>query len=110
MDLARFFGAESVSDTLEQHPGMKQEVKIADIVGTIKGIAETLEQSDALPYAYDSAQELLNSIRTVYQNKIDAVINSSKFDKAESPAAKKKAEETKQMLRDKSEKIASQLQ
>jgi len=110
MDLAQFFGAESVSDTLEQHPGMKQEVKIADIVGTIKGIAETLEQSNALPDAYDSAQELLNSIRTVYQSKIDAVINSSKFDKAESPAAKKKAEETKQMLRNKSEKIASQLQ
>jgi hypothetical protein len=109
MDLAHFFGAESVSNTLEQHPGMKQEVKIADIVGTIKGIAETLEQSNALPDAYDSAQELLNSIRTVYQNKIDAVINSSKFDKAESPAAKKKAEETKQMLRDKSEQIASQL-
>jgi len=109
MDLAQFFGAESISDTLKQHPGMKDEVKIADIVGTIKGIAETLEQSNALPDAYDSAQELLNSIRTVYQSKIDAVINSSKFDKAESPAAKKKAEETKQMLRDKSEQIASQL-
>lgn len=110
IDLAQFFGAESVSDTLEQHPGMKQEVKISDIIQTIRGVAETLEQNNALPDAYDSAQELLNSIRTVYQNKIDAVINSSKFDKAESPAAKKKAEETKQMLRDKSEQIASQLQ
>jgi len=109
MDLAQFFGAESVSDTLEQHPGMKDEVKISDIIQTIRGVTETLEQEQALPDAYDSAQELLNTIRTVYQNKIDAVINSSKFDKAESPAARKKAEETKEMLRDKSEQIASQL-
>jgi hypothetical protein len=108
-DLAGFFGADNISDTLQQHPGMKEEVKIADIIQTIRGLAETLEQEQALPDAYDSSEELLNSIRTVYLKKIDSVITSSKFDKAETQAAKQKAEKTKQMLKDKSEKIASQL-
>jgi hypothetical protein len=109
IDLARFFGAENPSDTLEQHPGMKQEVKISDIILTMQGVAGTLEQEQALPDAYGSAEELLNKIKAVYLDKINAVINSSKFDKAETPQAKRKAEETKQMLKDKSQNIASKL-
>lgn len=110
VDIARFFGASEPSDLLQKNPGIKEEIRIQDIVNTIKGIAETLESAQSLPSKFDSAQDLLNSVRSVYLNKIDAVINSTKFDKAESPQAKQKAQETKKMLQQQSQKIASMLQ
>lgn len=109
-DIARFFGASEPSTSLRKNPGMKEEIRIQDIINTIKGVAETLESAQSLPSKFDSAQDLLNSVRSVYLNKIDAIINSSKFDKAESPQAKQKAQETKDMLQHRSQKIASMLQ
>jgi hypothetical protein len=109
VDIVKFLGGDTVSDRLQEHPGMKEEVRIADITETVKGIAESLEQSNSLPEGYDSGEELLEKIQEVYLSKIDKIISSSKFDKAETAAAKKKAEETKQMLYDKSRKIASMI-
>lgn len=109
MDIADFFGAVAVSRRLQKYPGMKQEVKIKDLVNTIKGIAETLENNNALPGRYITANDLLDTVSDIYLEKINSVINSSKFRKAETPEAKRKAEDTKQMLKDKSQKIASEI-
>ena len=43
------------------------------------------------------AKELLSAVKDIYLQKIQAVISSSKFNKAETPAAIQKAEHTKQM-------------
>ena len=107
-DIARFFG---VSDNqfhrfLKQYPGKKGEVKIADMVKSMIGIAMTLDENNKLPAPYTNWQDLTKAIKETYLKKINAVINTSKFDKAETPAAKKKAEETKNLLATRSAEIA----
>lgn len=98
VDIAKFLGSKKLSPSLLKNPGMKDETKIVDIIASIKGIAESLGNP-----------ELLSTIKTVYLNKINKIIASSKFDKAETPDAIKKADETKKMLAKKSNEIASLL-
>ena len=86
---------------------MLDEVRVSDMIESIKGIAETLELNNALPAVYQSSDELLASIKAVYLSKIDKAINSAKYDKAETASAAQMAEKTKKMLADKSAKIAS---
>lgn len=108
-DLARFLGAETISKTLKDSPGIEGEVKIENITKTIQGIADTLEQNRSLPEPYSSASDLMSAVRTDYLDRVDRVINSSKFEKAASPQVQKKAEETKKMLHDRSREIAQLL-
>jgi hypothetical protein len=97
IDIVKFFGGK-ISPLLKQYPGMKDEVRIADIVGSIKGIAQSLGQPD-----------LPGRVKEIYLAKINAVVTSSKFDKAATPAAVEKAEYTKKMLAKKSTEFASLL-
>lgn len=111
VDIARYFGAKQLSQRLQSYPGMMDEIRTADIIQSIIGIAETLEMNGLLGsrgLSYSSAQELVNTISSIYLAKIDKAINSSKFDKAETPAAIKKAADTKNMLATKSHQIAAQ--
>ncbi len=102
LELVNHLGAKKAHQKLQRNPGMKDQVRISDIIETIKGIAYTLEIN-----GMDNAQELLSKIKDIYLQKIDKVINSSKFDKAETPDAQKKAKETKEMLAKRSQEIAS---
>jgi len=102
MDVAKFMGAKKISPTLKSHPGMKEEIKIKDIIASFKGIADTLELSGKI----DSASKLLSEIKTIYMKKIEDVASSKKFDKAEGKAMKAKAKATQKMLRDRSKQIA----
>jgi len=95
MDLAKFLGATQASKRLQQYPGLQGEVKIANIIQSIKGVLESTGKED-----------LVDEVKQMYLDKVDAVINSSKFDKAESPKAKAKAQQTKEMLHSKSRAIA----
>jgi hypothetical protein len=106
VDIAKFFGAKKASPILKQYPGTKDEVRIQDIVNSFKGIAQTLEMNGVLPAKYSSAAELLQEIKAIYLGKISAIAGSSKFDKAESASAKKKAQDTKDMLTKRSSEIA----
>jgi len=101
MDVASYLGCKKVSPRLKAYPGMIGEVRVADIVNSIRGIAESLEMNGIA-----NAAELLGDIKSIYMKKIDTVINSSKFDKAGTPAAVKKAEDTKAMLATKSGNIS----
>jgi putative chitinase len=88
------------------------EVTIEQIVGSIVGLARTLELNNRLSasgIAYVSAENLLNRIQEIYLSKIEKVVNSSKFDKAASPEAQKLAQETKELLRSKGQAIAKLL-
>ena len=106
VDIANFFGAKKLSGWLEKYPGAAEEIRIVDIIGSIKGIATTLEENQKLPQPYANAVELLATIKEIYLNKINKVITSNKFDKAATPAAVEKAEQTKRMLAAKSAEIA----
>jgi len=101
IDIAAYLGCKKFSPRLKQYPGLIGEVRVADIVNSVRGIAESLELNGIM-----SANELLTSIKQIYLGKIEKTIHSSKFDKASSPAAVAKAEETKQLLAQKSSNIS----
>lgn len=106
-DIAKFFGARKASATLKSYPGLRDEVRVSDIVNSIRGIAETLEANGVLPESYASAQALLDRVREIYLDKINKAIQSSKFEKAASPEAQARAAKTKKLLADKSQEIAN---
>lgn len=102
LDIAKYFGCTKLSPRLKAYPGMIGEIRVADIINSIKGIAETL----ALNGKADS-NSMLGKIKSIYLDKIDAVINSSKFEKAATPEAIAKAQQTKEMLAAKSKQFAN---
>lgn len=109
IDIAKHFGCKRMSPRLKAFGGMIGEPRTADMVNSIRGIAETLESNGKLPSQHASAKHLVDTIRTIYLNKINKVIESSKFDKAATPKAIEKAKETKETLKTKSKAIASLL-
>lgn len=102
VDTATYLGATTLSPLLKQYPGLLDEPRVADIVSSVKGIVQSLEMSGKIA----SAQELLARIKEYYLAKINAVITSTKFDKAATPEAVKKASDTKEMLATKSQEFA----
>lgn len=106
VDIARYFGVsdEAIANSYLEHiTGMKDEPRVKDICYTIIGICQALGYDNLLQSKglnYPSGQHLQETILSIYCNKIEKAINSSKFDKAETVEAYKKAEKTKQMLRD----------
>ena len=107
VDIAKYFGCKKISPRLQKYPGMIDEIRVSDMINSIRGIAESLEINDALPENFSTASDLLKHVKDVYLNKIKNVINSSKFEKAASPDAIAKAEKTKEMLAKKSIEFAS---
>lgn len=111
MDIAKFFGVTTVDPLLKQNPGMKDEVRTQDIINSIRGIARSLEASGILGskgITDASADALCSRIVDIYLKKINGSINSSKFNKAETPQAIKKAAATKEMLARESHRIVKQ--
>jgi hypothetical protein len=101
LDIAKFLGCKNIAPLLKQYPGKLDEVRVSDMINSIKGITETLELNNK-----GNAQVLLQKIKQIYLGKIDKVVNSSKFDKAATPAAIEKAQHTKEMLASKSAEFA----
>ena len=106
IDIVNFFGCIDYAPLLKQFPGMiGGEVRVSDMINSIKGIAQTLEMNGK-----GSADEMLAKVRDIYLGKINNVIGSSKFNKASTPAAIQKAADTKKMLADKSAEFAKLFQ
>jgi hypothetical protein len=101
LDTAKFFGCIQISPLLKQHPGMLDEVRVSDMINSIKGIAQTLELNGK-----GNASELMDNVKNIYLGKIQKAIESSKYDKAQSPAAIEKAAKTKELLASKSAEFA----
>lgn len=101
LDIAKYFGCKKISPRLKEYPGMINEVRCSDMVNSIRGIAETLELNGKA-----DANELISRIKDIYLGKIQKAIDSSKYEKAETPAAIEKAEKTKELLATKSANIA----
>lgn len=96
VDIVKFFGSKQISPRLKAYPGLiGGEVRVADMINSIRGILESLGK-----------EELIPKVKEIYLSKINAAINSSKYAKAETPAAIEKAKHTKEMLASKSAEIA----
>lgn len=106
IDIAKFFGAKKFSTGLKKYPGLLDEVRVSDIIQSIRGIAETLEQNKVLPPEYSSASDLLNKVKQIYLGKIQKARESTKFQKAQTARAQAQAEKTKTMLSQKSQEFA----
>lgn len=97
VDIAKFLGASTISARLAKYPGMGDEIKTSNTINSIVGIAESLGRP-----------ELIEQVKAIYISKISKAVNSSKFDKAETPEAKKKAEDTKALLTREAQRILGQ--
>jgi hypothetical protein len=96
LDIVKFFGG-TPSPLVKQYPGLVGgEVRVADMIDSIKGILQSVGK-----------EELIPRVKEIYLGKINTAINSSKFAKAETPAAIEKAKYTKEMLAKKSAEIAA---
>lgn len=102
VDIAKFLGAKKIDPLLTQYAGMIEEPRVPDMINSIKGIAKTLGANGIY-----NEQNLLTKVAEIYKTKIQKAIDSSKYDKAATPAAIEKAEKTKKML---AEKLAEILQ
>lgn len=96
---------------LKEQPGMrKSEVTVRDLANVVKGIAKTLELNGVLGRGhlsqYSTATEVVEEIRRVYLEKNLDAASASKFDRAETEAAKLKAQATKELLLKKSAELA----
>jgi hypothetical protein len=87
---------------LKVHSGLKDEQRLSDIVLSIKSLANAFDAEGMFgqgPLAHiNSKQDMMTKISSTFANKLEAVITSSKFDKAATPAAIEKADKTKLML------------
>ena len=97
VDIATFLGAKTISARLAKYPGMGDEIKTSNTINSIVGIAESLGRP-----------ELIEQVKAIYISKISKAVNSSKFDKAVTPEAKKKAEDTKALLTRGAQRILGQ--
>jgi len=93
-----------ITADLKQHPGSNpEEIRIADNVAAVKALGHSLAANSLFAQGalrhIGSYQEYINDIVKIYTQKIDAAINSSKFDKAVEPEAAAKAAKDKEKLR-----------
>jgi hypothetical protein len=92
-----------ISPLLKQHPGLDtKEISSKQLSDVIKGVAETFEINDMYGKDnladFDNADQFIDAFVSNFTSKMQKSIDSSKFDKAQSPEAKKKAQDTKDKL------------
>ena len=87
---------------LKAHGGLKDEQRLSDIVLSIKSLANAMEESGLLGHgsliSIHDKKDMIRKVASVYSKKLETAENSSKFDKAQTPAAVEKAKKTKLML------------
>lgn len=87
---------------LKAHGGLKDEQRLSDIVLAIKSLANAMEESGLLGHgsliSIHDKKDMIRKVAGVYSKKLETAENSSKFDKAQTPAAVEKAKKTKLML------------
>jgi hypothetical protein len=87
---------------LKAHGGLKDEQRLSDIVLSIKSLANAMEESGLLGHGsligIHDKKDMIRKVASVYSKKLETAENSSKFDKAQTPAAVEKAKKTKLML------------
>ena len=92
-----------VSPRLKAHPGLNtKEVRVADLAEAIKGLAESFEmnrmygQHVLAPFA--NKEEFINQFLLHYIGKANEAAAATKFDKATTPEARARAQDTKNKI------------
>lgn len=88
---------------LTSNPGAKvDDIKIANMVNAIKGLAKSFEDNDMYGKGdlanYADANDFISSFKELYTQKAVKDINAAKRDKAETPEAKARAEDDKRKV------------
>jgi hypothetical protein len=109
-DIAKFFWQQSGTDKpyepsprLETWKGMNaNDPKFEDLCEGIRGVAETLEKLGEFgtTIKYKTAGEFLAAVVKQYDGKMMTQFNASKFNKAESPEAKKAVDKIRSMIKE----------
>jgi len=81
---------------LQKNPGSNlKDIKIANLVAAVKGLARSFEQNNMFgtgnKSAFQSADQFLNQFFKHYQAKAMANVNDAKRDKAATPEAQARA-------------------
>ena len=107
-DIAKFFWEQGGTEKpYEESPSLKSWKGIdannptfEDLVDGIRGVADTLEQLGEFGTVikYKSAKDLLNAVKARYIEKMQAAASNTKFEKAETPAAKAAAQKVKGLV------------
>jgi hypothetical protein len=114
--LAERAGVKSVKvdPLLKANPGMKKgDIKTTTLANAIKGLGKSFALNDMfgkgdLKHVKDY-DEFIERIKDTYVNKAEEAARGTKFDKAETPEAKQRAEDTKKLLVTKSKEIVRYL-
>jgi hypothetical protein len=96
-------GDVKISPRLKKHPGLDtNEIRSEQLAEVIKGVAESFELNDMYGRAnlsdYSNSQQFIDKFLDTFTKKLQGAMKSSKFDKAQSPRALKKAQDTKDKL------------
>jgi hypothetical protein len=107
-DIAKFFWEQSGTDKPYEEAASLSSWKgidpnsptMEDLVNGIRGVADTLEKLGEFGTVikYKSSKELLDAVKNRYIQKMEAAASNTKFDKAETPAAKAAAEKVKTLV------------
>lgn len=97
-------GEPRISDLLSQHSGVDPEnIKTSDIVNAVKGLAQSLELNGMFGKMnmkdIKNYSDFIKKFDNLYTQKIENKINSTKFDKAQTPLAIEKSKKDKEKLK-----------
>jgi hypothetical protein len=114
LDVFKYLGGTKVDPLLKSNPGMKREsIKFTDLANAVKGLGKSFELSGMYGTGHlkhiESYDDFISKIKETYLGKAEEASNASKFNKAASDNAIKKANDTKEMLRTKSKELAKLL-
>lgn len=92
-----------IAPLLKQNPGLDtKEISSEQLSNVIKGVAQTFEINDMYGKAnlskFQNANDFINAFVENFTDRLQKSIKSTKFDKAQSPEARKKAQDTKDKL------------
>lgn len=104
-----------ISKLLKQNPGMnRSNIQVKDLVNVIKGLGKSFELNSMFGAVelkhIKNYEDYMSKIKSVYEKKTTEAASASKFNKAETEEAKKRAQETKDILLNKSKEILALLE
>lgn len=89
------------------------DIKLDHLADVVRELAKALETSGQLGQGslehIKDADDFMAQIKAAYKAKADKLVHSTKFDKAATPEAKKKAQDTKDLIAAQAEKVVSRL-
>jgi hypothetical protein len=102
--------APKIAPLLKANPGIKrEEIKFADLANAVKGMAKSFELNNMygtgdLKHVKDY-DDFIAQLKKLYRERANNATMATKFDKAATPEAKQRAQETKDLLKNKPEEL-----